>query len=197
MGEKSSVVIRDSVSDRIIELTEDLVVKQGVKAISVSMLMKKLGMTNRVFYNRFRNIEEVLNIVYKKVVLKMRDNITAGTNPRMNYYEYVEKLIVMCMEDTYDLKNQFSQYMFEHDSLSKDNYEWWIKKIKELINYGIENGYLKENLNADDLSYFIWCFCRGCNLDAVMRNISKEDAVRSLKAGFKCFLEGAKKKYKI
>lgn len=192
MGEKSSVVIRDSVSDRIIELTEDLVVKQGVKSISVSMLMKKLGMTNRVFYNRFHNIEEVLNIVYERVVIKMRDNINTGVNPQMSFYEYVEKLIVMCMEDTYDLKNQFSQYMFEHDSPSKNNYEWWIEKIKELINFGIENGYLKEGLNADDLSYFIWCFCRGCNLDAVMRNVSKEDAVRCLKAGFECFLEGAK-----
>ena len=193
MGEKSSVAIRDSVSDRIIELTEDLVVKQGVKSISVSMLMKKLGMTNRVFYNRFHNIEEVLNIVYERVVIKMRDNINTGVNPQMSFYEYVEKLIVMCMEDTYDLKNQFSQYMFEHDSLSKNNYEWWIEKIKELINFGIENGYLKEGLNADDLSYFIWCFCRVGNLDAVMRNVSKEDAVRCLKAGFECFLEGAKK----
>ena len=88
MGEKSSVVIRDSVSDRIIELTEDLVVKQGVKSISVSMLMKKLGMTNRVFYNRFHNIEEVLNIVYERVVIKMRDNINTGVNPQMSFYEY-------------------------------------------------------------------------------------------------------------
>ena len=196
MENKPSVIIKDSVSDEIIELTEDLVIKQGVKALNVRMLMNKMGKSTRVFYNRFRNIEEVLNIVYKKVVIKMRDNLRdiASEGRDTDYFAYVEKLIVLCMEDTYDLKNQFSQYAFEHDSLSKNNYEWWIEKIKGLVRFGISNGYIRDDLDVDAISYFLWCLCRGCNADAVMRNISKEDAVRSLKAGFACFLEGAKKK---
>ena len=195
MENKPSVIIKDSVSDEIIELTEDLVIKQGVKTLNVRMLMNKMGKSTRVFYNRFRNIEEVLNIVYKKVVIKMRDNLrnVASESRDTDYFAYVEKLIVLCMEDTYDLKNQFSQYAFEHDSLSKNNYEWWIKKIKGLVKFGISNGYIRDDLDVDAISYFLWCLCRGCNADAVMRNISKEDAVRSLKAGFACFLEGAKK----
>ena len=196
MENKPSVIIKDSVSDEIIELTEDLVIKQGVTTLNVSMLMTKMGKSTRVFYNRFRNIEEVLNIVYKKVVMKMRDNLrdVASEGRDTDYFAYVEKLIVLCMEDTYDLKNQFSQYAFEHDSLSKNNYEWWIEKIKGLVMFGISNGYIRDDLDVDAISYFLWCLCRGCNADAVMRNISKEDAVRSLKAGFACFLEGAKKK---
>ena len=196
MENKPSVIIKDSVSDEIIELTEDLVIKQGVKTLNVRMLMNKMGKSTRVFYNRFRNIEEVLNIVYKKVVIKMRDNLRdiASEGRDTDYFAYVEKLIVLCMEDTYDLKNQFSQYAFEHDSLSKNNYEWWIEKIKGLVRFGISNGYIRDDLDVDAISYFLWCLCRGCNADAVMRNISKEDAVRSLKAGFACFLEGAKKK---
>ena len=196
MENKPSVIIKDSVSDEIIELTEDLVIKQGVKTLNVRMLMNKMGKSTRVFYNRFRNIEEVLNIVYKKVVIKMRDNLrdVASEGRDTDYFAYVEKLIVLCMEDTYDLKNQFSQYAFEHDSLSKNNYEWWIEKIKGLVRFGISNGYIRDDLDVDAISYFLWCLCRGCNADAVMRNISKEDAVRSLKAGFACFLEGAKKK---
>ena len=196
MADKSSVIIRDSVSEEIIGLTEELVINQGVKTLNVRMLMNKMGKSTRVFYNRFRNIEEVLNIIYKKVVIRMRDNLkdVAAKGKDTDFFAYVENLIVLCMEDTYDLKNQFSQYAFEHDSLSKNNYEWWIEKIKELVKYGISNGYIRDDLDVDAISYFLWCLCRGCNADAVMRNISKEEAVRSLRAGFACFLEGAKKK---
>lgn len=195
MERKSSAVIKDSVSDEIVEMAEKLVSEQGVKTLNVRMLMNEMGKSTRVFYNRFRNIEEVLNIVYEKVVVKMRDNLKNAlkNSEKSDYFTYAENLIVLCMEDTYDLKNRFSQYAFEHDSVSAKNYEWWIEKIKTIINYGISNGYVKEDLDVDASAYFLWCLCRGCNADAVMRRVSKEYAVHSLKTGFACFIEGVKK----
>ena len=190
---KNGTLLRDEVSEKIVETTEYLVIQQGVKTLTVRMVLKELGVTNRVFYNRFHNIDEVLNIVYEKVVLKMRENIQFPPTPGVDFFEYVEKVVLQCLLDTYELKKEFSQYTFEHDSLSKNNCDWWIAKIRELLLYGIEQKLLKEDLDVDTLSYFVWCFCRGCNADAVTRNISKEDAARSMKTGFSYFMEGIKR----
>lgn len=191
---KSRAMLRDSVSDKILDHTEYLVVKKGVKNLTVSTILKDLNITNRVFYNRFHNIDEVLNIIYERVVLKMRENINIKPEPGMSYYDYVQKLMISCLEDTYDLKNRFSQYSFEHDSLSKSNYEWWLEEIGKLINYGIENGYIDKSVDVHNLSICVWCFCRGCNADAVTRNISRDEAIECMKAGFSYFIEGVKSK---
>lgn len=192
--EKSRALLKDSVTDKIIDYTENLVVNQGVEKLTVSTVLKGLNITNRVFYNRFHNIDEVLNIIYERVVLKMRENINVTPEPGMDFYEYVERIMIKCLEDTYDLKNKFSQYTFEHDSLSKNNYKWWLDKIGQLISYGIDNGYINKNVNIHNLSICAWCFCRGCNADAVTRNISKEEAISCMKSGFLYFLEGVKSK---
>lgn len=191
---KSRALLRDSVTDRIVEYTENLVVNQGVENLTVSTILKGLNITNRVFYNRFHNIDELLNVIYERVVYKMRENIDVVPTDGLSFFEYVQRIMIKCMEDTYDLKNKFSQYTFEHDSLSKSNYEWWLEKIGKLIEYGIENGYIDKSVDVHNLSICTWCFCRGCNADAVTRNISKEEAVECMKSGFMYFLEGVKAK---
>ena len=86
---------------------------------------------------------------------------------------------------------QVSRYMFEHDSLTENNRIWWTGEIKKLIEYGKQQNLIKD-VDPEELSYSIWCFCRGYNADAVGRNLSKEDAVRYFKFGFGCFLDGLK-----
>ncbi len=187
-----SELITDSVSEKIIRVTERLVTEKGADGVSVSEVLRTLGVSNRVFYNRFHNIDEVLKIVYKNLVVRMRKNIQLEISDGEDFFEYARSIIVNSLTDTYDLKKNFSQYTFEHDSISEDNRIWWTSKIKQLFNYGIEKGILKSDLDTDTLSYFLWCLCRGCNADAVSRNLTKEEAAKCLLAGFDYFVEGVK-----
>ena len=51
---------------------------------------------------------------------------------------------------------------------------------------------LLKDFDADAMSYYIWCSCRGFNTDIVMR-MTKEEAVEIFKKSFKFLLEGIKK----
>ncbi len=191
MPDKEKALISDSISDEIVKITEDLATKDGAHTVTVRKILEKLGTTNRVFYNRFRNIDEVLQIVYKNAVMKMHDSVITEFDITKDFFEYVTDVATSVLVKTYEIKMQFSQYMFEHDSLTDFNREWWTAKIHEILDYGTKHNLIKK-VDFDTISYAAWCFCRGFNADALSRKIPIEDAVKYFKAGFGCFLDGLK-----
>ena len=186
-------LICDEMSQRIIEAAERIVTATGADSLTVRKLLQTLGITNRVFYNRFRNIGEVLKIVYRNTVLKIRESVVVDFSSEANFFESVTDMVINSLLSSYDKKMQFNSYVFENDSLSKSNYEWWTGEIKKLIVYAKERGYIKD-VDEDIMSYSIWCFCRGFNADAVGRKLPREDAVRQFKYSFGILLDGLKKK---
>ena len=189
MPEKEKSLISDSISEEIVRIAEDLATRDGAHTVTVRKILEKLGTTNRVFYNRFRNIDEVLQIVYKNAVMKMHESVVTEFDISKDFFEYVTDVATSVLVKTYEIKLQFSQYMFEHDSLTDFNRDWWTKKIHELLDYGTAHGLIKK-VDYDTISYAAWCFCRGFNADALSRKIPIEDAVKYFKAGFGCFLDG-------
>ena len=184
-------LICDEMSQRIIEAAEHIVTVSGADSLTVRKLLQTLDITNRVFYNRFRNIGDVLKIVYKNTVLKIRASVSVEFNSAEDFFDKVTELVIGTLIASYDKKMQFNSYVFENDSLSQSNYEWWTTEIKKLIVHAKENGYIKD-VDEDIMSYSIWCFCRGYNADAVARGLPKEKAVEDFKYSFSFLLEGLK-----
>lgn len=191
MEEKENL-IRDEISEEMIRVAEELVKREGARNVTVRKILQTMGVTNRVFYNRFKNMDEVLELVYKKAVTEMHASMESPYDIRTEYFSYITDVGVRVLLNTYDVKKQFSQYMFEFDSVRTANRLWWSEKIKEVIEIGKETGNLKD-VDAEKLSYTVWCFLRGYNADAVNRNLSKEEAVENFKFGLNCLLEGVKK----
>lgn len=192
MAKKENGLIRDDMSDKIISTAEGIVTAYGASKLTVRKILQELDITNRVFYNRFNNINQVLEIVYKNTVLKMRKSIETELDGGKDFFEYVTDIVVNSLLMSYATKMQFNQYVFENDSLSDVNYEWWTTEIKRLMDYAMAKGYIKQ-VDSKVLSYSIWCFCRGYNADAVGRNIPKDEAVKNFKYSFGFILEGLKK----
>ncbi|MBQ8525101.1 MAG: TetR/AcrR family transcriptional regulator [Clostridia bacterium] len=192
MADTAKELINDEMSDRIIAIAEDMATRDGAHTVTVKRILNELGTANRVFYNRFHNLDEVLEIVYKNAVLKMHQCIKSDIDPEDDFFDYVLDVVINVLTATYDIKKQFARYAFEHDSLTQANYEWWTEEIKKIIEYGKSRNLIKD-VDSDMLSYSIWCFCRGFNADAVGRNLSKEEAVRCFRFGFGCLIAGLKK----
>lgn len=193
ISKRDEKLICDDISDEIIKITEEIVIKDGVKNVNVSKILSELGVTNRVFYNRFHNIDEVLEIIYKKAVFEMRKSLSSDYDMRTQYFDYVIDVSVKVLLNTYDVKREFSQYMFNLDSYTSENRIWWTNAIKKLIEVGKEIGQVKD-VDSDMLSYTIWCFFRGYNADAVKRNMSREDAIENFKFGLNCIFDGIRKR---
>ncbi|MBO5060303.1 MAG: TetR/AcrR family transcriptional regulator [Clostridia bacterium] len=184
-------LISDSISDEIVRIAEEIAIKDGAKNVNVSRIISEMGVTNRVFYNRFHNIGEVLERVYSRAVSEMKKSLNSEYDRKTQFFEYVMDISVKVLINTYDVKKEFSQYMFEFDSHSEENRIWWTNQIKKIIDEAVANGHIK-SVDSDMLSYAIWCFFRGYNADAVNRNLSKEEAVRNFKFGLECLINGLK-----
>lgn len=178
-------------SQRIIEATEKLATESGADSVTVRKILHALGITNRVFYNRFHNVSEVLDIIYKNTALKIRESIISKFDPEKDFFEQVIDIVASTLVMSYENKMRFNNYVFENDSLSDANYRWWTDEIKKLIEFAKQKKLVKD-VDSDVISYSIWCFCRGYNADAVGRNLPRDEAVKNFKYSFSFLIEGLK-----
>lgn len=181
--------IHDDISEQIVSIVARIAENEGAHKVTVRKIISELGVTNRVFYNRFANCDEVLRIVYRRAVENMRENIKPEFHDLESFLQFCTQTAVEVLVQTYDVKMQFRCYVFEHDSLTEENRQWWYKNIRKYYQYALENGFAKE-VDVDALCYAIWCFCRGYQAEAVMGQRSKEEMIRYFTFGFSCLLNG-------
>lgn len=188
---KEKKIIKDDISNKIIETAAIIIQTEGINSINVSKIIKRLGVSNRVFYNRFNNLEEVLEEVYNKIMIKIREKLNPQYDGKQNFFEYVLDLVENSLMLSYELKQQLNLYIFGNDSISQHNYEWYLDRIKKLIEYAKEKDLIKD-VDSDVISYTIWCAIRGYNADAVMR-FEKDEAIEKMRYSFSLLLGALKK----
>ena len=184
-------LICDEMTQRIIDTAERLAVEDGTESLNVRKILKTLDITNRVFYNRFHNIGEVLDIIYEKTVLKIRESIMLDFDKEKDFFEQVIDIVANTLVMSYDNKMNFNSYVFESDSTLRSNFEWWQREIIKLIEYAKKEKLLKD-VDSSAVSYAIWCFCRGYNADAVGRKLPRDEAIKNFRYSFAFLLEGLK-----
>ena len=185
-------LIRDALCEQIVSAAERLAQGKDPGKLTVRDILKEMGITNRVFYNRFHSIEEVLAILYARSVSAVRKSLSIPWDGTTGFEEHVRAVAVRTLELTYDSRGNLCRYVFEADSLSSSNFHWWTAEIKKLIAEGEKIGYFREALDEDAVSYSIWCFIRGFAADAIARKLPRETAVNQFAYGFGCFLKGLK-----
>lgn len=184
-------LIYDEMSEQIIETVEKLTLFEKAHSINVRKILKHLGITNRVFYNRFHNIDEVLDIISERSVLKVRDSLKFHFDEEMDFFEQIIDEVEKTLIISYKTRMKFAHYVFENDSVTDSNYRWWTEEIKKILDYAIDKGYIKK-VDTDMTSYAIWCFIRGFNTDAIGRKLTLEEALERYRYGFKFILDGLK-----
>lgn len=189
MPYSGGVKLQDEISTKIINTVTKMVYEGGAANINVQMVLKKLKITNRVFYNRFKNIDEVLICVSQNLVQKMRQCMLRPYNKKENYHKYLVSLATDVLIKTYEIKKDFSDYMFNNDIVNESNKIWWIDHMIPAIEYGVKNGFLKP-MNIKEMAYAIWCFCRGFNVDAIKSRLELNKALETFTMAFTFLIEG-------
>jgi len=193
MAYSNGIRIDDELTAEIINTATEIVNEHGVEELTVRTIIRKLKVSNRVFYNRFCNINELLEVMYEISVRKMREALESSKwDENQDYFEYYIKILEDVLRLTYIHKKQFSNYMFKHDSISDANRKWWVDKVKSILDGAIEKKLIRNDINSEHISYCIWCFCRGFNTDAVNRKIPIDDALKMYGETFRIFLDGLK-----
>ena len=189
---KPAELICDEMTERIVQAAAQIATEEGTDAITVRRLLGALGITNRVFYNRFHNAEEVLEAVHRSMSEQIRRDILPAYDGESDFFEYVMDVVEKSLVISYETKMRFNPFAFESDSVSASNCEWWTGQIKSLIDYAAAHDLIRE-VDSAVMSYSIWCFCRGYNADAVARGLPRDEAVQNFRYSFGFLLEGMKK----
>ena len=191
MDNTNCELICDEMSQRIIESVEFLARTEGAHNISVRKVLKHLDITNRVFYNRFHNIEEVLGIVSENSIMEVRRSLKFSFDKSRDFFEQIMEEVEKTLVISYETRMNFAHYVFENDSVSESNYRWWTQEITKILEYAMKNGYIKK-VDPEKTSYAIWCFIRGFNTDAIGRKLPLEEALEKYRYGFSFILKGLK-----
>ena len=191
VADKDIDLICDDMSEKIVDAASELVKQYGMQPITVRKVLREVDITNRVFYKRFKNIDDVLKLVYERTIMEIREGISIEFDEKRDFFEQVIDMVINTLIISYDVKKYFNQYVFEHDSNSDSNFLWWKNEIKKILEYAKEKKLIKD-VDTDIMSYSIWCFIRGFNADAVGRNIEKEEAVKAFRYSFGIFVDGLK-----
>lgn len=191
MTDKNKDLICDEMSQKIIETATHLVVSEGAHNLNVRKILNELGITNRVFYNRFHNLEEVLGIISEKSIMEVRKSLTFHFDESRDFFEQLMDEVEKTLIVSYETRMNFAHYVFENDSTSSSNYEWWTEEIKKIIKKAMNKGLIKK-VDPEMTSYAIWCFIRGFNTDAIGRKLPLEEALRRYRYGFNFIINGLK-----
>ncbi len=184
-------LIKDEMSDKIINTAEDIAMTYGAEKVNVRKILEALHITNRVFYNRFRNMDEVLSIIYKKTVLRIREIMSVELDGERDFFAQITDIVANTLVVSYKVKKKLNRFVFQSDSASGENYMWWKSRIAGLIELGKARGYVGD-VDTEKMSYAIWCFIRGYNADAIERGVMCERAVSDFKYCFGILLGGMK-----
>ena len=113
MSKGKTEFISDKMSERILETAGKIAFTEGADSLNVKRILGELGISNRVFYNRFENISSVLKIIYKRVILKMRESITEADFAEGNFYEKVTEMVGRSLSLSYDAKMKLNDFVYE------------------------------------------------------------------------------------
>ena len=119
MAYSKGVKLEDELTDQIVDVATKIAYTDGVAHISVKRIINELGVSNRVFYNRFKNIQDVLDIVYHRIVKQMRECINTEYDESCDYYDYLQNIGVAVLKRTYEDKLHFSQWISKGPSFNE------------------------------------------------------------------------------
>lgn len=191
MAKGNDNLIYDEMSEKIIDAASHLAISDGAHNVNVRKILNYLGITNRVFYNRFHNVEEVLKIVSEHSILEVRKSLHFHFDENKDFFEQIMDEVEKTLIISYETRMNFAHYVFENDSVTNSNYQWWTAEIKKILNYAMDKGLIKQ-VDPDMTSYAIWCFIRGFNTDAIGRKLPLEEAMKRYRYGFQFILNGLK-----
>lgn len=192
MAYSRGIQIEDETTKEIIHTAKKIAQKEGLEQLSVKRILAEMKVSNRVFYNRFRNIEDVIELLYEQAVNSLREIIDLSLLEKDElYYETLENLAVNVVRCLYQNNIHFRARLLSYETSKDNNRNWWIEQIQTILCDGVTRGLLKP---MDELGTArgIWCLCLGFHKEALGKSVPEQEAIASFRTFFTIFIEGMK-----
>lgn len=192
MAYSRGIQIKDKTAKSILRTAVIIAQREGLEQLSVKRILSEMKISNRVFYNRFRNIDDVIEVMYCEFVGFLREKISLEYfSDTEHYYDTMLDLATDVVKKMYGNDIHFRLRLLSYETSKENNRAWWLNQIQEILRDGIKRGLLKP-MDEYAVSCGIWCFCLGFHKEALGSQISEEQAISAFRQSFSCLIDGIK-----
>lgn len=191
MAYSRGIQLEDETTKQIIAAATGIAQREGIEQLSVKGILAEMGVSNRVFYNRFRNIDDIIQILYNELVQEIRASLKSVREEGRDYYSYLLELAVAVVRKIYQNNLHFRKHLLSYHASNDSNRNWWLTQIQTILQDGINRGLLRK-MNITAVSYGVYCFCLGFHKEAVGEALEGEQAIGAFSQSFALLIEGMK-----
>ncbi len=199
--------IKDSTSkDNIIRIAFTLFLEKGYKEVTIKDIMAATNLSKGAIYHHFNSKEEIYHATLEAHyfdLIKMDQLEFDGEDFRNNVeclYNYVTKLftgIENLRTDglsypirsffVYQLKSEHNETIRNQKILSVIEFR---KKVRQIVNQGLENGEIRNDLRAEEVTSHIISFIEGLAIHhSTIKNNVKEELNKNYRLVFDSYLK--------
>lgn len=143
---------RGATKEEIIRMTQELIARNGIRAVRVDEIAQTLGISKRTLYEMFADKNDLVNTCLDVMSLQQRERIVAcrkrrGGNPLQRVFrlmnEYVDNLYRVDHVFLSDIRRRvvFAQHFDEHR-------EFWHKELADGLEVCREQHYLLPDVDS-------------------------------------------------
>ncbi len=166
MGKREDQALQTK--NKIIEAAKKLIIENGFDNVSVDDITKLAGVAKGSYYVYFKKKEDIISEIgclefryINEEIINMKD---ISFIDKLKYYakRYKQGLL--------DLGVEISKCWLQDNLNCRCKLEYDYSTISNMINEGIKNKEIKEDINVSDLTYFIISVLYGIMLVWIMSN---------------------------
>ena len=184
-----AAMLQDETADEILRIAKEICKTEGAGQVTVRKIITQMGVTNRVFYNRYRSRDALLYQIYSEAVTEMHRCVDPHYTDKDSFFQFCLETGEQVLGQTYDIKRQFKDYYFAHTELTDHNRDWWSEQVRRHYTIAHENGWIQVT-DIEKIGVSLWCMCRGYLEDAAVRAFTKDEALQAFRFGMTCYLKG-------
>lgn len=153
--------IDDETSKRILDLAMNIGCKEGAEALTVTRLCKELNCDRRVIYNRFRDIDEIDQIVAQRCDLELIAHARQSVDPQASYHDGFMAFIEASFAYIYERKAAFQHYMSLYQIVKDRIRNGVLQELDQMIEAGKRTGDVRADIDSYHAAADIWLILTG------------------------------------
>lgn len=154
--------------DYIIEITTQLYLKNGVKAVTIADISKELSTSKRTIYNHFIDKTDLMSACVEQYLANIRSGNDEIINTSSSAIEAMGMIHQQILNRSdYSNSNFYKDILKYFPSVLKDSYErnskFAFRELLYLANWGVEDGFFRKELDPEVTMAVVQTLLKLCN----------------------------------
>lgn len=154
--------------DYIIEITTQLYLKNGVKAVTIADISKELSTSKRTIYNHFLDKTDLMQACVEQYLAGIRSNNDEIINTCSSAIEAMGMIQQQILKRAdYSNANFYKEILKYYPSVLKDSYEknskFAFRELLYLAKWGVKDGFFRNDLDPEVTMATVQTLLKLCN----------------------------------